>query len=196
MMDLLSSSCIEICEGQALDIKMSTDTDFSSKEEYINMIEKKTAALFKVSCELGALSSSNYNQADIENLSNYGKKIGIAFQLIDDLIGISGDSKITGKSVGNDIREGKKTLPILLAIQKMDPEDKRKLKEAFGNRNASDRSVKDIVDRIASIGIDKEVRYIAQTFVEDAFKILDQYGVSEPILSLKNSAKFIVERRL
>jgi len=46
MMDLLSSSCIEICEGQALDIKMSTDTDFSSKEEYINMIEKKTAALF------------------------------------------------------------------------------------------------------------------------------------------------------
>jgi geranylgeranyl diphosphate synthase type I len=196
MMDLLSSSCIEICEGQALDIKMSTDTDFSSKEEYINMIEKKTAALFKVSCELGTLSSSNYNQADIENLSNYGKKIGIAFQLIDDLIGISGDSKITGKSVGNDIREGKKTLPILLAIQKMDPEDKRKLKEAFGNRNASDRSVKDIVDRIASIGIDKDVRYIAQTFVEDAFKILDKYGVSEPILSLKNSAKFIVERRL
>ena len=108
MMHLLSSTCIEICEGQALDIKMSMDWDFPSKEGYIDMIEKKTAALFKVSCELGALSSPNHCQMDVENLSNYGKKIGIAFQLIDDLIGIYGDSKITGKAVGNDIREGKK----------------------------------------------------------------------------------------
>ena len=55
---------------------------------------------------------------DVENLSNYGKKIGIAFQLIDDLIGIYGDSKITGKAVGNDIREGKKTFPILIGYSK------------------------------------------------------------------------------
>lgn len=196
MMNLLSSACIEICEGQALDIKMSTDDDFSSNEEYINMIEKKTAALFKVSCELGALSSLNYSQVDIENLSNYGKKIGIAFQLIDDLIGIYGDSKITGKSVGNDIREGKKTFPILLAFQKLDSEDKRKLQEIFGKKNASIESLNYIVNKIALIGVDKDVRYLAQTFIEDAFKILDKYKMSEPISSLKNSAKYIVERRL
>ncbi|MGN6559093.1 MAG: polyprenyl synthetase family protein [Candidatus Nitrosocosmicus sp.] len=196
MMSLLSSACIEICEGQALDIKMSTEVDFSSKDEYINMIEKKTAALFKASCELGALSSSNYDQADIERLSNYGKKIGIAFQLIDDLIGIYGNSNITGKAVGNDIREGKKTFPILLAIQKLDSEDKTKLKEVFGNRKASIESVEYVVNRIALIGIDKDVRSIAQAFVEDAFKILDKYEDSGPLLSLKNSAIYIIERRL
>ncbi len=196
MVHLLSSTCIEICEGQALDIKMSTDADFSSKEEYINMIEKKTAALFKVSCELGTLSSSNYSQIDVENLSNYGKKIGIAFQLIDDLIGIYGDSKITGKAVGNDIREGKKTFPILLAIQNLDSEDKVKLKTIFGNKNASDESIKEIVNRIAFVGVDKDVLAIAQTFIDDAFKILHKYDVSEPLLSLENSARYIVARRL
>ena len=196
MMRLLSSSCIEICEGQAMDIKMSTDFDFSTKQEYINMIEKKTASLFQVSCELGTLSSSNYDQIDVENLSKYGKKIGIAFQLIDDLIGICGDPKLTGKAVGNDIREGKKTFPILLAIQNMDTQDKSKLKKVFGNRNASIESVKEIVNKISSMGIDKDVRSLAQTFIDDAFKILDKYEVSESLLSLKNSAKYIVERRL
>ena len=196
MVNLLSSACIEICEGQALDIKMSTDADFSSKDKYLYMIEKKTAALFKVSCELGTLSSSNYNQIDIDNLSNYGKKIGIAFQLIDDLIGIYGDSKITGKAVGNDIREGKKTFPILLAIQNLDTEDKVKLRKVFGKKNATDESIKEIVNRIALIGVDKDVRSIAQTFIEDAFKILHKYEDSEPLLSLENSARYIVERRL
>jgi len=196
MLHLLSSSCIEICEGQAMDIKMSTDFDFSTKQEYINMIEKKTAALFQVSCELGTLSSLNYSQMDVENLSNYGKKIGIAFQLIDDLIGIYGDSKITGKSVGNDIREGKKTFPLLLAIQNMNTQDRSKLKEVFGKKNANIDSVKEIVNKISLIGIDKDVRSLAQTFIDDAFKILDKYEISEPLLSLKNSARYIVERRL
>ncbi len=196
MVDLLSSSCIEICEGQALDIKMSKDEDFSSKDEYLNMIEKKTAALFKASCEIGTLASSNHTNIDVENLSSYGKKIGIAFQLIDDLIGIYGDSKITGKAVGNDIREGKKTLPILLAIQNFNSIDKYNLKKIFGKKNASDESIKEIVNRIALIGVDKDVRSIAQTFIDEAFKILHKYDPTEPLLSLENSAKFIVERRL
>ena len=196
MMHLLSSACIEICEGQALDIKMSTDADFSSIDDYLYMIEKKTAALFKVSCELGTLSSSNYSPNDVDNLSNYGKKIGIAFQLIDDLIGIYGDSKITGKAVGNDIREGKKTFPILLALQNLDSADKIKLKKVFGNKNASEESIKEIVNRIALINVDKDVRCIAQNCIEDAFKILHKYDISEPRLSLENSAKYIVERRL
>ena len=196
MMHLLSSACIEICEGQALDIKMSTDADFTSIDDYLYMIEKKTAALFKVSCELGTLSSSNYSPNDVGNMSNYGKKIGIAFQLIDDLIGIYGDSKITGKAVGNDIREGKKTFPILLALQNLDSADKIKLKKVFGNKNASEESIKEIVNRIALINVDKDVRSIAQDFIKDAFRILHKYDNAEPRLSLENSARYIVERRL
>ena len=93
-------------------------------------------------------------------------------------------------------REGKKTFPILLAIQNLDTEDKIKLRKVFGKKNATDESIKEIVNRIALIGVDKDVRSIAQTFIEDAVKILHKYNDSEPLLSLENSARYIVERRL
>ncbi len=197
MVSTLSSACIEICEGQALDIKMSKDSEFSSTDDYMNMIEKKTAALFGVSCELGTLSSPNHNYNDVKKLSEFGKKIGIAFQLIDDLIGINGDPKVTGKSVGNDIREGKKTLPILLAMQNLDSNSRNTLKEYFGKNNITDGDLKQIVSRISMVGIDKEIRQIAQTFIDDASDILKNYDDRrEVVMSLENSARYVVERSL
>src|SRR3712207_8389565 len=65
----------------------------SSVQHYIDMISKKTATLFEVSCALGALSSPNHTASDIRNLSSFGRNIGIAFQLVDDLIGVIGDPK-------------------------------------------------------------------------------------------------------
>lgn len=194
MVDILSSSCIDVCEGQCLDIEMSSDKQFSSQENYIKMIEKKTAALFKSSCELGALSSPNFIESDFENLSSYGKKIGTAFQLIDDLIGIYGDTKVTGKFVGNDIREGKKTLPVLLAFKNLDPLNRDKLEAIFGDKNAEDESIKAIIDQIAKLGIDKDVKLIAKTYVDDAFEILKKYDITEPRMSLEKSALYIIER--
>ncbi|TVP40697.1 polyprenyl synthetase family protein [Candidatus Nitrosocosmicus arcticus] len=196
MVDLLSYSCIDVCEGQALDIQMAQDDEFSSTESYIGMIEKKTAALFRVSCELGTLSSPDFTEKDLENMSSYGEKIGIAFQLIDDLIGIHGDSKITGKFVGNDIREGKKTLPILLAFQNLGSADRDLLKQLFGSKNAKDSEIAEMVKKIAQIRVDKQVRDIANTYTEAAFKTLQSYDRSPALISLENSAKYIVERSL
>jgi geranylgeranyl diphosphate synthase, type I len=196
MVDVLSSSCTDVCEGQALDIQMAQDDVFSSTKSYIEMIEKKTAALFRVSCELGTLSSPDFTEKDFENLSAYGKKIGIAFQLIDDLIGIHGDSKITGKFVGNDIREGKKTLPILLAFQNLSSTDKDLLKQLFGSKNAKDSVIAEMIKKIAEINVDKQVRDIANNYTEEAFKILECYDRSPALISLENSAKYIVERSL
>lgn len=196
MIDLLSSSCIDVCEGQSLDIQMANDQEFSDQGNYIKMIEKKTAALFKVSCELGTLSSPNFIESDFENLSLYGKKIGTAFQLIDDLIGVYGDSKITGKFVGNDIREGKKTLPVLLAFNNLDSINRDKLRLMFGNKNIDDASIKSIIDEIAKLGIDNDIKSIAKKYIDEAFKILENYENIEPRISLENSAKFIIERSL
>src|SRR5215217_7910925 len=78
-----------------------------SDKSIIDMVGKKTATLFEVSCALGVLSSPNHTTVDIRNLSSFGRNIGIAFQLVDDLIGVIGDPKLTGKAAGNDIREGK-----------------------------------------------------------------------------------------
>ena len=196
MVDLLSTSCIDVCEGQALDIQMAQDDEFSSTDLYIKMIEKKTAALFRVSCELGTLSSPDFTEKDLENMSGYGKKIGIAFQLIDDLIGIHGDSKVTGKFVGNDIREGKKTLPILLAFQNLNSTDKDLLRQLFGRKNAKDSEIAEMVNKIAEIRVDREVRDIANSYAKEAFETLKSYDRSPALISLENSAKYIVERSL
>lgn len=157
---------------------------------------RNPAALFRVSCELGALSSPDFTEKDLENMSDYGEKIGIAFQLIDDLIGIHGDSKITGKFVGNDIREGKKTLPILLSFQNLNSTDRDSLKQLFGSKNAKDSEIAEMVRKIAEIRVDKEVRDIANSYAEEAFNTIKTYDRSPALISLQNSAKYIVERSL
>ena len=141
MVARLSNACIYVCEGQAADVGMTSNRRFSSESHYIDMIGKKTAALFEVSCALGALSVADSANKDVENLSSFGRNVGIAFQLIDDLIGIIGDPKLTGKSVGNDIREGKKTYPILLALRNAKDNEKSKIFKVFG-KNSSTADIK------------------------------------------------------
>jgi len=101
-----------MCEGQVLDSDFSKNFDLPLKQDYFLMISKKTGALFSASCFLGGLIA-DASLKDLEKLSNYGKYLGISFQIVDDILGIFGDSKITGKPVGNDIIEGKKTIPII-----------------------------------------------------------------------------------
>lgn len=191
----LSQSCIDVSEGQALDIDMASNTKFSSESQYINMISKKTGALFAVSCELGAMCAVT-NRIDIENLADFGRNIGIAFQIVDDLIGVAGDPKITKKPVGNDIREGKKTLPILLAIKKVKGDDKDKLLKVFGSKNATDIELKAAVDVLVNIGVDDEVRKMARFYASKAMNALKSYSDSKAKHALRSLADFIVERTL
>jgi geranylgeranyl diphosphate synthase type I len=193
----LSTACIRVCEGQATDVGMTSDRTFSSSEsQYINMIDKKTAALFEVSCGLGVLSAADPNMQDVENLSSFGRNVGIAFQLIDDLIGIIGDPKITGKAVGNDIREGKKTYPILLALNNADGENRNKILKVFNSKNASSVDLEEAVRIISVIGIDQHIRDAAKAHVDTAIKSIEKYEDSDAKIALKSSASFIVERSL
>lgn len=191
----LSQSCIEVSEGQALDIGMALNSKFSSGPQYINMISKKTAALFSVSCELGAMCAVA-DRADVENLGAFGKNLGIAFQLVDDLIGIVGDPKVTKKPVGNDIREGKKTLPILMTIKRANVEERNTILNVFGSKNASDTELKAVLDILSRIGIDHDVRKLARLYVSKALDALKSYDNSKSKDALVSLADFIVERAL
>jgi geranylgeranyl diphosphate synthase, type I len=192
----LSTACIHVCEGQATDVGMTSDRLFSSESQYINMIGKKTAALFEVSCGLGVLSAADPNIEDVENLSSFGRNVGIAFQLIDDLIGIIGDPKITGKAVGNDIREGKKTYPILLALNNAEDKNKNKILKVFNSKNASSVDLEEAVRTISIIGIDEHIRDAAKAHIDRAIKSIEKYEDSDAKKALKSSANFIVERSL
>ena len=170
----LSKTCIEICEGQVDDIKFAENKRIPTEKEYIKMIEKKTAVLFEVSCAMGAICAKR-KQKDVKNLSAFGRNLGIAFQITDDLIGIIGDSKITKKPVGNDIREGKKSLPIILAIKKARGQNRTKIMRVFGNSGASKQQINLAVNVIRSLGVEKEVRDIALKYAQRAEKSISSY---------------------
>jgi geranylgeranyl diphosphate synthase type I len=195
MVSRLTSACIRVCEGQASDLHMaSANTNFMELAQYMEMISKKTAALFELSCALGVLSAPNSRASDVENLSSFGNSVGIAFQLVDDLIGITGDPKQTGKAVGNDLREGKKTYPILLALKNAKGEDRSKILEVFGTKHSSVKDLREAVRIISSSGINKQIRAAARTHIENALRSLDNYEDSAAKRALESSALFVVER--
>ena len=190
----LSKACVDVCEGQLLDIKMAESKKIPTQNEYIKMISKKTAALFDVSCSMGAICAKSKSK-DISNLSSFGKNLGIAFQITDDLIGVMGDPKVTKKPVGNDLREGKKSLPILLAIKKAKGGNKKIILHAFGNQKAKKKEIENAVLVIKSLGIEKSVRGQALRYAEKAKKSLNSYsGTSKnELISLLD---FVVKRSL
>jgi len=171
----LAKACVDVCEGQLLDVKMAEEKKIPTQAEYITMIGKKTAALFDVSCAMGAICATN-KVKDISNLSSFGRNLGIAFQITDDLIGVMGDPKITKKPVGNDLREGKKSLPILMAIKLAKGNDKKIILKAFGNSKVSKKDLSKAVEVIRSLGIEENVRKQALKYAERAEKALAKYS--------------------
>jgi geranylgeranyl diphosphate synthase, type I len=191
----LARACCDVCEGQVLDITMAKSKSMPNEKQYIKMIEKKTSSLFIASCAMGAISAQR-TERDVNRLSTFGKNLGIAFQIIDDLIGVIGDPKLTRKPVGNDIREGKKSLPILLAISRAKGQERKVILNAFGNLSVSKNQLEKVVGIISSLGIDKIIRQKATYHSNIAKKSISVYReglVKNELLSLLD---FVVGRSL
>ena len=130
---------IEVCEGQSLDKDFET-TDNVTIDKYKLMIMKKTAAMFEMCCTVGALLGGG-SPKEIKAVSLFGKNIGIAFQIQDDLLDISGEEKKFGKKVGGDLIEGKKTFLFIKALSKAKGNDKKKLIKVIKNNGIKPQKV-------------------------------------------------------
>jgi geranylgeranyl pyrophosphate synthase len=107
-----------VCEGQIMETAAADDPS-RSVDHYLAVIERKTAALFEAACELGAATSA-VSGDDRDALAKYGRNLGLAFQIVDDVLDLVGDPQITGKEPGSDLREGVLTLPVLFSAQRDD----------------------------------------------------------------------------
>lgn len=190
----LAGGCVEICEGQQMDIAMAQGSRIPTQGEYIEMIRKKTAALFDVSCAMGALCAGA-DEGDVAGMSAFGRNLGIIFQITDDLIGVMGDPDVTKKPVGNDLREGKKSLPILAAIDAAEGRERDAILNCFGNSRASRGEIDSAVGIIRRLGIDGAVRAQALEYAAGARAALG--GRSGPARAeLESLLDFVIERRL
>jgi octaprenyl-diphosphate synthase len=119
---ILCGASATIAEGEVLQLVIQNDTS-STEAQYLDVIEGKTAALFAAATRVGAVVADR-PQAEAEALDSYGRNLGIAFQLVDDALDYSAEQATLGKTVGDDFREGKITLPVLLAFQRGDEAEK------------------------------------------------------------------------
>jgi len=189
ILKIFSETAIKVCEGQQLD--MNYEKQNISIDEYLQMIEKKTAVLLAASLKIGA-TIGGANENDSEEFYEFGKNIGIAFQLQDDLLDVYGDTQKIGKQNGGDIIAGKKTFLFLKAIEKG---KKNELENCFADekdKQAKVDSVKVIYD---SANIKTETEQIIQLYSAKAFSFLDKIPIdSDKKAPLKSLAESLMIR--
>lgn len=179
VLQIFNTTAIEVCEGQQLDM------DFEQKEkvtidDYIHMITLKTSVLLAASLKIGAITSgASISTANM--LYEFGKNIGISFQLKDDYLDAFGESNKTGKQVGGDIKANKKTFLLLKAFEKANSDQKLKLEELLQNDN--ENKVNGVLGIFEELGIREEAAAIKQHYSNIAFDILEKL----PVLSSRKS---------
>ncbi|NPA62762.1 MAG: polyprenyl synthetase family protein [Methanococci archaeon] len=188
VLKVLSKACVEVCEGQAMDMKFENYNP--SMEEYLEMIRKKTGALLEASVEIGAIMA-DCSEEEKNALREYAKRIGLTFQIQDDVLDLIGDKNKIGKPVGSDIREGKKTIIVIHALKTLDEEKKKKLLEFLGNKNIGEKEIKEAIEILKpSIEYAKELMKIKTEEAKNYLKIFDE----ERRKVLEDLADFIISR--
>ena len=165
-----TKAVIEVCEGQSLD----KDFEFRknvSIAEYKKMIYKKTAALAEMCCSIGA-QLCGASEKEINNVSNYGKNLGMAFQIQDDLLDIVGEESKFGKTIGSDLVEGKKTYLFLRALEKSNAGDRNELFKVVKLKGISPNEVQKYKQLYIKLEIIKDAEHEIMKYTKLALKNL------------------------
>jgi octaprenyl-diphosphate synthase len=158
VLDVLADATNVIAEGEVLQLMNMHDADLAV-EEYLRVIRFKTAKLFEASARLGALLAGA-NTAVEEACADFGRSLGTAFQLVDDLLDYDGETHALGKNVGDDLREGKPTLPLLVAMARGEPPERDLIRHAIEHGEVARLS--DVVDVVRRTGALEAARQVAR----------------------------------
>ncbi len=192
LFDTVSKASFEICQGQVLDMLFERRADVS-EAEYIHMVSGKTGALLDASTKIGALLGRG-NPEQVRALAEYGRLIGMTFQMRDDVLGVSGEQEKFGKPIGSDIREGKRTLIVARALATAPQEDKSTILHALGKRDASEAELNAAIEVLKRTGAIDYVAERARDLIAQAkskLKILPESRAREVLSEL---ADFTVKR--
>jgi len=174
LFESVSEAIFLVAEGQQMDIDFESRTDVTV-DEYMEMVEKKTAVLFACAAEGGAIIGGG-NEDQIQDMYEYARLSGIGFQIWDDVLGLTASEKVLGKPVGSDIRNGKRTLIAVHALESLGASGRRKSAKAlkaFGNAKATEAEVKKAIELFESTGSLKHAKDIALDYAARAKEKLD-----------------------
>ena len=187
-----------LVSGETLDILFAKQPVESFKpEQIIDMLWRKTGALYEFAAKAGAMIGLNTTDAKDEKvaaLSNFTSRCGTAFQLQDDILGIVGDEKQLGKPVGSDIREGKRTTVIYYAFRNASPQQKERLLSVLGNQKATEHEINEATELLMQLEGISETKRLAKRIIEEARTELDVLPESKYKELLLAWADFMISR--
>jgi octaprenyl-diphosphate synthase len=189
----LCDATLRMTEGELLSLRRLGSVDLRA-EEYFSIIERKTARLFSAACSLPALIAPRRADAD-EALAAYGWKLGVCFQLVDDLLDFTARERELGKPVLCDLKEGRLTLPLILALPRLDARRRAPIENVLADRAFTRTTPEEILELVATEGTLEEVERLARQAADDARAVLARLPRSEAREALEFAPEFLLHRR-
>ena len=192
VLKILSRASAVIAEGEVDQLTAQRQID-ASEEHYLDIVGAKTAALFAAACRISAVVAESGEDAE-QALESYGRNLGIAFQLVDDVIDYSSDEVTMGKGVGDDFRDGKMTLPIILAYARGGVEDRAFWREAISGERVSDEDLAQATNLLRDTGALADTIEQARLYGRRAIDSLARFPSGNAKSALVEAAEFAVAR--
>ncbi|MGI9352566.1 MAG: polyprenyl synthetase family protein [Rhizobiaceae bacterium] len=191
-LDVLSHAATVIAEGEVLQLSTAKNLE-TTEDEYLEVIRSKTAALFAAAAEVGPILARE-NDATTRALRSYGNNLGLAFQLIDDALDYGGNASDLGKNTGDDFREGKVTLPVLLAYRRGNSEERSFWQDTISKGEADEEAFASAVELLRKHDAISDTVARARHYVEMATDALGTLPDSEHKKALIDVLEFCVSR--
>jgi len=190
---MLSKTCLELCEGQYLDISYENRLDISI-ENYIGMIARKTAALLATSSSMGAFLGTE-DEKLVACFCEFGRELGLAFQIHDDILGIWGVEERTGKSKSSDIAKRKKTLPVLYGLREGSRAVKEELARLYSQESIEGEDITKVAKTLDEIGARGYAQALAEQHYHQSLAELERTGLPvSQLTQLKQLVCSLMER--
>ncbi|MEO6360651.1 MAG: polyprenyl synthetase family protein [Sphingomicrobium sp.] len=192
VLKILSHASAVIAEGEVEQLTAQRRIE-TGEEQYLRIIGAKTAALFAAACRISPIVAEAGEEAELA-LESYGKNLGVAFQLIDDVIDYASDADTMGKGVGDDFRDGKMTLPVILAYARGSGDDRAFLRAAVSGAQNGDEDLMRAIVLVRSTGALDDTIERARYFARRAIDALGQFANGRVRSALIEAAEFAVAR--
>jgi octaprenyl-diphosphate synthase len=190
---VLSDTTLSMIEGEIISSE-KTGSMHLTREEALEIIRRKTADLFAASCSIPAHFAPEGNLTAAERLAEYGRCLGVAFQLVDDLLDYTGSEKSTGKPVLNDLREGKVTMPLLLALPRASGSERERVARVMDEREFASVQPGDVLSIAEKHGGIAETRALARDYAAAARVALGAFPESDAKDGLLLATESAVDR--
>jgi octaprenyl-diphosphate synthase len=190
VMEVLANTTNTIAEGEVLQL-LNIHNASIEDEDYLKVVYYKTAKLFESAAELGAIIGGALDH-DIKVLAQFGKHMGIAFQLIDDVLDLSGNPEEIGKNLGDDLAEGKPTLPLLYAMKKGSDQQKNIIRAAIENGGLTE--LESVLNAVQDTKALEYVKQLAREEIEQGEKLIQHIPSSEYKDALLALTQFVTSR--